>query len=349
MNKKHQVLKIIGEMMPMHQEGITNAAIVDALLNDYAHFLDDEDLQYWMRFSREKKIWVKNSYRQVIKKAWQDIESELQSENLSLNRIGKKNTIYRFPPGLSFNPCERILNRERRNIKQDIYEILKNSTDLLPSSWISKLGMLPEEDEAHWNKIVQFDTTSLQNNDLIPVMYDFIKAKKVVYFKYQPFGKKPFWVTFIPYLLKEYNLRWFVCGASMNKKTGAYQHSVFALDRILGSIKECADEYQENTLDYDHFFNDVVGMTVDPRKEVEDIVIKVINPMALDYIKTKKIHPSQQVQDDIVRFRLRTNYELETKLLEFGDRIIILQPDHLREDLRKRALTIAEMMERDKI
>lgn len=345
MNKKHQVLKIIGELMTTHQDGISNADIIHSLIYDYPDFLDEDDMKYFQK-GVDQETCVRSAYGQVIKKAWKEIEMELQNENFILERDGRKNTTYRFPKGLTFNPSERILNKERRNVKQEIYEILKNSADLLPESWVAKLGLLPEEDEVHWNKIVQFDTTSLKNHDLIPILYDLIKAQKVIQFKYQPFGKLPYKATVIPYLLKEYNLRWFVCGNSWNNKTQKYQHSVFALDRITSPIETIDAEYKNNSLDYDGYFNDVVGITVDLRKEVELIVIKVIDNIALDYLKTKKLHPSQQVDGDIIQLQVRLNYELESKLLEFADRIIIKQPDCLREKLQKRGKVIVEMMKK---
>ena len=343
MNKKHQVLKIIEDLMATHQDGISNANIIHSLIYEHPDFINDEDMKYFNK-GVDEETCVKSAYGQVIKKAWKDIEIELHNEGFMLERSGRKNTVYRFPKRLPFSPCERILNRERRNVKQEIYEILKNSADLLPESWIAKLGLLPEEDEAHWNKIVQFDTASLRNHELIPVMYDMIKAKRVIQFKYQPFGKNPYRVTFIPYMLKEYNLRWFVCGNSWNNKTNKYQHTVFALDRIVSPIETLDAKYQENSLDYDRHFNDVVGVSVDMRKDVEDVMIKVVDNLALDYIKTKKLHPSQQVIGDVIMLRVRDNYELESKLLEFADRIIILQPEHLRDKLKKRAETIVEMM-----
>lgn len=346
MNKKHQVLKIIEDLMAAHQDGICNANIIHSLIYEHPDFINDEDMKYFNK-GVDEETCVKSAYGQVIKKAWKDIEIELHNEGFTLERSGRKNTVYRFPKRLPFSPCERILNRERRNVKQEIYEILKNSADLLPESWVSKLGLLPEEDAAHWNKIVQFDTTSLRNHELIPIIYDLIKAKQVIQFKYQPFGKKPFRVTFIPYLLKEYNLRWFVCGNSWNSKAENYQHTVFALDRIVSPIEACDTEYQENTLDYDSHFNDVVGVSVDLRKNVEEVVIKVVDALALDYIKTKKLHPSQQVMGDVIKLRVRDNYELESKLLEFADRIIIQQPEHLRDKLKKRAETIVEMMSKN--
>ncbi|MCB0554687.1 MAG: WYL domain-containing protein [Phaeodactylibacter sp.] len=59
------------------------------------------------------------------------------------------------------------------------------------------------------------------------------------------------------------------------------------------------------------------------------------------YIHTKPLHPSQHVLEEtreytIFTFRLMQNYELESLILSFGERVEVLRPEGLREKVKGR-------------
>lgn len=96
------------------------------------------------------------------------------------------------------------------------------------------------------------------------------QALKVVY---RPNFKEAHAYTFHPYHLKQYNNRWFVFGLSTTDRCSQIMN--MSIDRI-ESFEICNACYIENSnIDFDAYFDDVVGVTVPNNKEVETIRLKV--------------------------------------------------------------------------
>ena len=328
-----RVIRIINELLYGTRNVITNKDIVKRLSStceidqqgcDKIHYKDSEDF-----FDR--------NYKGVIKKAWREIRKCLkdngQSELIE-SKKGREKT-YGYPENLTIDPGLEILEKDRKNVRKEFLEILCDSADLLPKSWLASLNI--QEDE-NYSKIIQFDTATLRNQELIPQLYGFIKEKKVISFDYEPFGKAIEKVCLSPHLLKEYNLRWFVFGIVNNRK-GVHAPSIYALDRISSIIPISNESYQECETDYNHYFDNIIGVTKIGNKE-QEIVLQVDDPKALNYICTKKLHPSQIVQDNSVILNLIPNYELDTRILEYADRLKILKPYEVRNRILERAKQI---------
>ncbi|MBQ7420081.1 MAG: WYL domain-containing protein [Prevotella sp.] len=345
--KKLQLLTIINNLMTQNESGITNNDVFDAIRRDYESYYDALSFSNKVTgFDMKDPKCIKAAYEGVLKKCWTDIDKEIKEagEKFALVRIGTKNTTYQYPQGLDFNPCERALNRERKNVKSSIYEILKTSFELLPKSWITALGLPPEEDETHSMKIIMFDSTSLRNSELLPIIYEHIKHRQVIEFSYQPYHKESYQVKMTPYLLKEYNMRWYVFGRSecKGKKYDAMSH--YSIDRIERNSVHAIDvEYIDNNLDYEQYFNEIVGVTFDNENELEEIELLAMNQNTLGYIQTKKIHPSQQIEGNIIKLRLRPNHEFIDRLLQYADQLKLIKgSDKLRNEMVSRAKRMIE-------
>lgn len=140
-----------------------------------------------------------------------------------------------------------------------------------------------------------------------------------------------------PYYLKQFNNRWFLFGFNSQ-----YQSlSNLPLDRIVG-MKPQDDLFIENAdINFEDYFEDVVGVTVDKTVLVDDVLLKVDNKL-WRYIETKPIHGSQKVieRSDAwvkVKLKLRPNYELETMLFSYGEQIEIIAPIALRAKIKSKA------------
>jgi predicted DNA-binding transcriptional regulator YafY len=153
--------------------------------------------------------------------------------------------------------------------------------------------------------------------------------------KYEPFGKEPFEFHYHPYFLKQYNNRWFVFGR--NNLLGANQWNI-PLDRIL-TIRELGDEYIEDNTNWEDYFSDFIGVS---KTDEELIEIKLLfTKEQAPYIMTKPIHETQKSNnlDDgnlEVRIKVIPNYELETMLLSFGEKVKILSPNSLIRTIEQR-------------
>ena len=95
-------------------------------------------------------------------------------------------------------------------------------------------------------------------------------------------NSKPYTADFHPWFLKQYNNRWFIFGLNEN----LMKLSNLALDRIV-SFKESPKIYKPNTqINFEEYFEDVVGVTVSKEAAVEKIIIKV-GLEAWPYLETK--------------------------------------------------------------
>ena len=167
-------------------------------------------------------------------------------------------------------------------------------------------------------------------------LIDAVTARQVLKINYHTYKDGGRDMDFIihPYYLKQYNNRWFLFGR--NDETD--QITVNALDRIQG-IEPMSDiAYVVTDIDFDHYFDDIVGVTIPDDPTVETIVLRTTEKR-YPYIASKPLHPSQRLVDRkqcILQIDVAPNFELEQKLLSFGADIEVLAPETLREQIKKK-------------
>lgn len=169
-------------------------------------------------------------------------------------------------------------------------------------------------------------------------LYHHIRASQCLSLAYRPFeSDQQEHYVFSPYLLKEYNNRWFLIGYNH----AAYKTWTLALDRIL-SIKphRFTKYYRDPAFRVETWFRDMVGVTVLEGVQQQEVIIRVA-PLQARYLETKPLHHSQQViQRDPgfvdFAYRLQPNYELEEVLLGLAEQVEVLQPQGLRKRIKRR-------------
>lgn len=157
---------------------------------------------------------------------------------------------------------------------------------------------------------------------------------KVAYQKFTQTDKTTH--VFHPYLLKEYNSRWYVLGFSEQRQRLA----TFALDRIASLERLELHSYLPNTLfNPATYFSNTIGVTYWGQK-IERILVKV-DLLHLPYVLTKPLHHSQiRLQNSgdgvLFEYQLVLNPELESMLMALIDRVEVLEPLTLRASLRQK-------------
>ncbi len=179
------------------------------------------------------------------------------------------------------------------------------------------------------------DLKGLEN---ITPLFEAIVNKQVLNIRYKSFKKnKPITCEVHPYFLKQYNNRWFLFG--WNTEFNAITN--FALDRI-EAVSHMLGEYKPKPagLDFDEYFDDVVGVTI-PKGKVEHIVMRVA-PDRYPYIKNKPLHPSQHNYNKEFRVTIDVipNNELIALLLSFGSQLEVLEPQNVREMMKEHVKTL---------
>ncbi|MBQ9636336.1 MAG: WYL domain-containing protein [Prevotella sp.] len=126
--------------------------------------------------------------------------------------------------------------------------------------------------------------------------------------------------------------RWYVFAYSEDKK----EIQNYPLDRIT-KLEHLSKPYIETDVDFEEYFDDIVGVTNYKTSHVEKVVLKVSNK-SIDYIKTKPIHRTQTVLKELgtesqtfIQLKLKINTELEMLLLSYADAIEVIEPVWLRQ------------------
>ncbi|MFK8105153.1 MAG: helix-turn-helix transcriptional regulator, partial [Saprospiraceae bacterium] len=186
---------------------------------------------------------------------------------------------------------------------------------------------------------------NLKGLSFLDQLYQAILKKKVLEITYQSFSARaPNVFSFHPFILKEYNNRWFLVG----KKADASGVMTLALDRLLSVEEDLTTPYLEEVFDGDRYYKNTIGVTVFGDDHIQTVVLKIDRKNA-PYVRTKPFHASQQIlerlEDGSVIFQLELNLnlELERLLLGFGASIEVLKPRQLRRRMRwhfKRAMEV---------
>tara|TARA_R110000868_G_scaffold411560_1_gene705295 strand:- start:1088 stop:2098 length:1011 start_codon:yes stop_codon:yes gene_type:complete len=167
-------------------------------------------------------------------------------------------------------------------------------------------------------------------------LYEAIVQEQVLNITYKDFkSDEAYSVHFHPYYLKQYNNRWFALGLNAENNISTWN---LALDRI-EEINYLTEEYTHSETDWNDYFFDIIGVTRPTDKEVETIILEVDKAQA-PYIVTKPLHATQKTRWNgdilIVEIEVIPNYELETLIMSFGEKVKVLEPISLVQRIQKR-------------
>lgn len=201
--------------------------------------------------------------------------------------------------------------------------------------------------------IVSFTKNPLEGSSLIGELFTAISQRQVIELKYHRFSTPEDIrsICVYPYLLKEYNHRWFLfCQAE-----GGSKLLCFSLDRIDKVTPLPAHKYIEYDQDLDEVFEDIIGVTLLEDAPIHRIIFWVSNE-AKDYVRTKPLHGSQihirgekalalrqkYTLEEGAFFSIdcRYNYELERDLTSFGKDLLVLHPTEIQDKVWLRVSTM---------
>ncbi|MEM8763180.1 MAG: WYL domain-containing protein [Bacteroidota bacterium] len=247
------------------------------------------------------------------------------------------------------------LNENDMNVLSETVEMLKQFKDF---SLFSELGGIIQrlEDKVYTEKTRSSSIIHLDKNEnlkglhWLDELYQAIQKKVVLQVKYKSFkATEANVITFHPYLLKEFNNRWFLIGMG-NKNRGVVN---LALDRIVAVDYDFSTPYEENDFDADAFYKDVVGVTV---SRVRPSVVQLwIDKHNAPYVLTKPLHHSQRLVKEYedgsieITFLVKPNFELERLLLGFGESMEVLKPEKLRNRIAEKLRNAAEKYKNEPI
>lgn len=238
-----------------------------------------------------------------------------------------------------------LTTEESEKMKEAIF-VLSRFRGLPQFEWVNEIiPMLNDKFGISNNnkEIILFESNvDYSGTEFIEQLFNAIKNSRVLKITYKDFiSKSPYDIIFHPYILKQYNNRWFVFGKNEKKNLPNWN---FALDRIC-NIEEMDFKYEENLMDWeDEYFYDIIGVSKGRNPSLEVLILE-INKSLVPYIQTKPIHPTQKINKHlqngniIISIQVFPNYELETLILSFGEKIKIISPKSIRKIIKSRLET----------
>jgi predicted DNA-binding transcriptional regulator YafY len=260
------------------------------------------------------------------------------SVDIEKRQVGKR-VYYRYTDP-SFSIRNQKLNQAEAEELHSAFMVLSRFKGLPQFEWIEEMQVRLENElglKEHSRSIVSFqENPYLKGRNHFGRLFNAIYNRQALEITYQGFRQtEPSKFVFHPWYLKEFNSRWFLFGRNI-----AYDYIMnLPLDRI-EDIHDSNEPYLENNeIDFDQYFDDIVGVTLLESEELTKIELQVGHDVA-PYIETKPLHGSQKVKKtaDSVIFSIEVipNFELEKLILSHGEQIKVLSPESFRKRIEER-------------
>ena len=323
--------------MPINKNAIIRYQTLDKCFSDFCHRYYIEDLIEACSEAIYEYTGKGGVSRRQIFDDITFMESS-QGWSIPLERLKDgKRTYYRYE-NRDYSINKRELTDEELNQLRTTIMTLSRYRGLPSSEWLEEVitnlecrfGL-----KANSRYLIDFE----QNKDLkgLEHLSRVIDATinhqclKIQYQSYRDVHKE--WIIH-PYYIKQYNNRWFLFGLNDEFET----LSNIALDRIV-SIKELETSFKENqTIDFNSYFDNVIGVTI-PKDNIPIDVVLRFDEQRYPYIVSKPLHRTQRIIDEmnhIISIHVCPNKELESLIFSFGPQVEVISPIALREQIRRK-------------
>lgn len=206
-------------------------------------------------------------------------------------------------------------------------------------------------------QIISLSKNPLEASNILGELFSAISQKLTITLEYHTFKAKDvrLSVNLYPYLLKEYNRRWFLIAAAESDG----KLLTFSLDRIDDVKILPTHKYIEYEGDINEIYEDIIGVTYKEESPVYKILFWVSN-LSADYVATKPLHDSQRnigsdreaelrcqfpslKEGRFFLIECKENYELIRELTSFGKDLVVLSPCPIKDIVEKRILEMIEI------
>ncbi len=338
--------------MPANKNAVTRYYILDKLLANRYHHYSVEDLRQHVNEELEelgqepvsrRTIELDLNYLENAGLFLADIEHyqiDVPSQK-NPNKTVKKSCHRYVDP--SFSIFKKEMTEDEKYLLSEALSLL-GQFDGLPN--LDGLEALRKSLNVKTDRqIISFTKNPLENSTLLGELFTAISQKQVIELHYHKFEAtdEVRQTILIPYLLKEYNRRWYLIAAA--EDTGKILN--FALDRIDSVVPLPSHNYVEYDGDLYERFEDIVGVTLYDNRPIQTILFWV-SENSKDYVATKPIHESQRHYRGDKEKSLRQqypmleggyffsidcveNYELIRELTSFGKDLIVLSPSNIQD------------------
>lgn len=345
--------------MPANKNALTRIVLLDKLLADRYHSYSIQDMTDLLNRELPKYGQENGVSKRCIEKDIEYLEYNfpelieferysISSYSIVSDRPYKKRCIRYADP--TFSIFKGKLSEEEKGLLTAALSTIGSFEGLDSFGWLDdfskRLGLIQQE------PIILMSKNLLENKTLMAEIFSSIRAKSVIKITYSKFNDNQVReVILSPYLLKEYNQRWYIIGGAND--TGKILN--FALDRIKSIQILSGFEYRNPPLDLTEHYEDVIGITYLDSSPIYKIIFWISESSA-PYIRTKPLHGSQKElkydKEKTIREKFdvpkggalfsiecRENYELIRELTNFEE-LKVLEPDHIINMVKDRILKL---------
>ena len=332
--------------MPLNKDQLLRYQILDRCFSDGSKLYKMSDLveavNAKMMDTYCKEVSKRSVQNDVQLLQYEPYNVEFDADLLKQHYYRYADTTFCLQLGKSLTESEMSAVRKTVELLRPIADDVETSTPLQQWLYLCLQRMAAGDS-------VNLETPSIafENNDSLAGMANFRRLAEYV-MNHQPIkiGYRPFGgsetkdVAIYPYLLKQFNGRWFLIAAN----NGYDSIGTYPLDRIR-TIRLWKAKFRQPEIDMADYFADTMGVSV-TNTPVEHIVLKISNSR-YPYIQTKPFSERQKVlahddQTHTITFPMRINKELIAELLSFGDDIEIIEPQSLKEIIAEKVRLMSE-------
>ena len=325
--------------MPTNKNAAIRYQTLDKCFRDYRHryFIDD-----LIEACEEALVYYNGKGGVSRRQIFEDIKFMESAAGWSVplehNKDGKK-VFYRYDdPTFSIN--QQPLTDEEAQQFQTLILTLSRFRGLPSNEWVEEVISNLEwrfNLKGKKENIISFEQNpNLKGLEYLSEVIDATSNHQPLRVKYHNYknGGKDILFIIHPYHVKQFNNRWFLFGLDNERK----QISNLALDRIVSIQLATSVSFIPNmTIDFDHYFDDVIGVTV-PNSDPINIVIQLTDNR-FQYVVSKPLHHTQQIIDEdkrLIQITVIPNRELDQQILSFGADIEVVSPETFRCHIKRK-------------
>ena len=349
--------------MPTNKNALTRIVLLDKLLADRYHAYSIQDMTDYLEQELPQYGQEGGVSKRCVEKDIEYLECNfpipieferyaVDAHSVASDHVYRKRCIRYADP--TFSIFKGKLSDEEKGLLITAISTLGSFDGLDGFGWLDdfskRLGLIDTK------PIIQMSKNLLENKTLMAKAFSAIRASCVVGLRYKLFNNSEERQAIIsPYLLKEYNRRWYLIGAAND--TGKIL--TFALDRILSIDILPGFEFRIAPEDLSDRYEDIIGVSYYEENEMKKIIFWVSDKSA-PYVDTKPLHGSQtNIRGEreqylreqyhvpsggsIFSIECKENYELIRELCSFGGELKVLSPRLIVESIKQRIKSMMEI------
>lgn len=232
----------------------------------------------------------------------------------------------------------RELTAEEVEKLQEVRNLLQGLRGMPQMGWLDQMtARFDQKTLGSDHPIASFEDNTEGDAKYFLQLFNAVANKQSLNILYQRFGLDAKERTIYPYYLKQYRRRWYLFATILDHEF----ITCFSLDRILSVNRNLTIPFQESHVDFNHYFDDIVGVSHPDKGQVERVVLRGDGWLEY-YLRTLPIHPLQQLESlgdggCRVTMNLMLNNELVQELAFYGDHLHVESPQQLRDMMAERA------------